>query len=164
VGCGEQPSALPVESSGQSDVSKLAPPKPPVLRGSQPEYPRDDGGGTTERAADSQLPPRQATETVKAEAGVGLRGRRLEDEHLVQMIVTPARELFRIEQRLVFDVQIPHALDLYQALNGSRPKSHEEFMKQIIAANQIALPALPEGERYVYDPAKGELMVQRPAR
>jgi hypothetical protein len=36
-------------------------------------------------------------------------------------------------------------------------------MKEIIEANSIKLPKLPPGEKYIYDPAKGELQVERPA-
>jgi hypothetical protein len=75
----------------------------------------------------------------------------------------PIRQRFRIEQRLIFD-QIKHALELHKGLNDGRaPATHEEFMEQIIAANQIQLPELPDGQRYVYDPATEELLVERPA-
>ena len=44
------------------------------------------------------------------------------------------------------------------------PKSHEEFMQRIIKDNDIVLPELPGGRRYVYDPKTGELMVEQPRR
>jgi hypothetical protein len=53
---------------------------------------------------------------------------------------------------------------LFKATNGNSPKSHEDFMAQIIDANQIHLPELAAGQRYVYDPEKEELMVERPRR
>jgi hypothetical protein len=37
-------------------------------------------------------------------------------------------------------------------------------MSQVVQANQIQLPKLEEGERYVYDPQAGELMVERAAQ
>jgi hypothetical protein len=37
-------------------------------------------------------------------------------------------------------------------------------MQEIIAANQIKLPQLPPGEKYVFDPQTQELMVERPAK
>jgi hypothetical protein len=103
-------------------------------------------------------------ERVEAQVGVGKKGRRLEDERLVQTIVTPAVALFRTRERLVFEVQIPQALKMYEALNGKKPATHDEFMEQIVQANKIPLPTLPSGHRYVYDPQTGQLMVERPAR
>jgi hypothetical protein len=55
-------------------------------------------------------------------------------------------------------------MDVYKALdpNGRGPKTHEEFMEKIIRANDIKLPELPSGHRYVYDPVQGELLVEQP--
>ena len=105
----------------------------------------------------------EKTERVKAEVGVGKKGRRLEKDGLVRLMTVPALAYFRTEQRVVFEIKIPHALNLYKALNGSAPKTEEAFMKEIIKANNIELPELPAGHRYVYDPERGELMVERPA-
>ena len=101
-------------------------------------------------------------ERVKAEKGVGIKGRSL-DEHQ-GMLVTPAKAYFSVRERVVFEIQIPEAVKLFKATNGNGPKSHEDFMAQIVDANQIQLPELPAGQRYVYDPEKEELMVERPAR
>ncbi len=49
-------------------------------------------------------------------------------------------------------------------LNGRKPNSHEEFMEKIIKEGKINLPELPAGQRYVYDPEQGQLMVERPAQ
>ena len=38
----------------------------------------------------------------------------------------------------------------------------KEFMEKVIQANQIQLPELAAGSKYVWDPEKGELMVERP--
>ena len=37
-------------------------------------------------------------------------------------------------------------------------------MENVIKANQIKLPVLPPGHKYVYDPATKQLMVERPKR
>jgi hypothetical protein len=50
---------------------------------------------------------------------------------------------------------------MYKGLNGSNPKTHDEFMSKIIQENNIQLPELPPGDKYVYDPEKGELMVEK---
>jgi hypothetical protein len=70
-------------------------------------------------------------------------------------IATPISVYFRVPERLVFNVEIPQAMNLYKATHGHFPKTHEEFMQKIIAENAIALPELrsPQ-ERYVYDAEK----------
>ena len=67
--------------------------------------------------------------------------------------------MYRAKEHIAFDIQIPHALDLFKATEGRLPKSHEEFMERIIKENQIKLPPLPEGQRYVYDVKQGQLMI-----
>src|SRR3954452_4413414 len=79
-------------------------------------------------------------QTVKVKAGVGSgkAGRSL-DQHQ-GIIVTPAKTLFVAKEKIKFEIEIPHALNLYKAYEGNAPKSHEEFMEKIIKANQIKLP------------------------
>ncbi|MCA9119774.1 MAG: hypothetical protein H6822_34680 [Planctomycetaceae bacterium] len=115
-------------------------------------------------AADSPAAPAEAastpTERVVAEAGVGKKGQSLKDD--TGIVVEPVKQLIKFEQKAVFDLQIKPALEFYKASNGSYPKTNEEFMTQIIKANGIELPALPEGQTYVFDPEQGQLMVERP--
>jgi len=92
-----------------------------------------------------------------AEVGVGKKGR----NYGGGVVSEPIRAMFRTEQRMQL-LQVKQAMQLYKASNGYLPKTHEIFMKEIIEANSIQLPELPEGERYVYDPEQGELMVERP--
>jgi hypothetical protein len=54
---------------------------------------------------------------------------------------------------------IEHALNLYNAAEGRFPQSHDEFMTQIITANNIRLPALPNGLQYQYDVAGHRLVI-----
>ena len=150
-----EPAAMPADSAA---VPAVPAPQPPA----------------TEPALGMELtPPAQAPfpaapaaevpadmERVKAEKGVGIKGRSL-DEHQ-GMLVTPAKAYFSVRERVVFEIQIPEAVKLFKATNGNGPKSHDDFMAQIIDANQIQLPELPAGQRYVYDPEKEELMVERP--
>jgi len=100
------------------------------------------------------------TERVKAAVGVGEKGRSLDGES--GMLVTPVKAFFSVQERLTFDVQLKQAMDLYKATNGALPKSHDDFMAQIVKANNINLPKLPAGHTYVYDPQQGELQVERP--
>lgn len=104
----------------------------------------------------------QAPGTVrtKAEVGVGAKGHGYGEG----LVSTPAGAYFRTKERIAFDIQIKHAMNLFKAMENRAPKSHEEFMEKIIRANHIALPELPEGHRYVYDPKTEELMVEQPAQ
>jgi hypothetical protein len=107
----------------------------------------------------TQPPP---TEQVEAGVGVGVKGRSLDEYE--GAVVTPAKSYFAVKERVVFEVQIPKAMQLYEASNGKAPESHEEFMQKIVEENQIALPKLSEGRRYVYDPQTKQLMVERPKK
>jgi hypothetical protein len=93
----------------------------------------------------------------KAAVGMGEKGRGYGGD----MITEPVKVLWNVKERLAL-MQIQQALDLYKAGEGHAPKSHQEFMDRIIKANDIKLPTLPPGQRYVYDPSKEELMVERP--
>jgi hypothetical protein len=105
-------------------------------------------------------PANSEMERVKAQKGVAAAGRSL--DQYSGPIVTPAKAYFSVRERVVFEIQIPEALKLFKATNGQGPKSHDDFMTQIIEANQIKLPPVPPGSRYVYDPKTEELMVERP--
>lgn len=164
AGCAEQSAdtgkPAPVQTSG---VQRLPPPPPPpALPDKPPPLPYPRGGGSWEDPQLVREREAQKKELVKAEAGVGVKGRRLDNPNLVQMIVVPARTLFAVQERLIFEVQIPQALQLYVASEG-KPKTNREFMENIIVRNGIELPELPSGQRYVYDPQKEELMVEKPA-
>ena len=92
----------------------------------------------------------------KAEYGVGKKGR----GYGPGIITTPVAAYFGARERLEF-LKVEHAINLYGATHEGPPKSHEEFMKEIIEANFIDLPQLRSGHRYMYDPKKGELMVEQ---
>jgi hypothetical protein len=53
-------------------------------------------------------------------------------------------------------------IDTYEALNGEKPKSYEEFMDVIIKKGKpdgVQLPMLPYYQEYAYDTDKKELVV-----
>jgi hypothetical protein len=140
LGCG------PLPPAAQTSSGSPAPPPPP--------------GAVAPPAVES--PPPAETEQVKAEQGVGIKGRSLDEYEGV--VVTPVKSLFAFKEKAVFDIQIPQALTLFNASEGRNPMNHEEFMEKIVEANNIRLPELPEGHRYLYDPATNELMVERPKK
>ena len=94
----------------------------------------------------------------KAEVGVGKSHSRLSKS----LICTDFAALYCVRERMVFEVQIPKAMQLFNATEGRNPKSHEEFMEKIIKEGQIHLPELWEGETYRYDPKTAELWVDPP--
>jgi hypothetical protein len=125
----------------------------------------DDLSAPVSRPSPSSQPAAAAAvdpnvERVKAEKGVGIKGRSLDEYEGV--VVTPAKTLFTVRERVVFEIQIPGALNLFNASEGRNPESHEEFMEKIVKFNNIKLPELPPGHKYIYDPEKNELMVERP--
>lgn len=96
-------------------------------------------------------------------AGVGATGKGqygVASEQPMSIITTPVSTYFYAQEKTVFDMQIPQALNLFQASEGRYPNSEEEFMNKIIKANMIVLPKLPEGDSYVYDVPSHTLMVR----
>lgn len=68
---------------------------------------------------------------------------------------------FTSENSLTLD-KVKHATDLYEATYGYKPKTNEDFMRDIIEANYIELPELRDGYEYWYDGKTGELMMRKP--
>lgn len=160
VGCG--PNAAPVATtpSPPAAPTAAAPVMAPGAAANPAQQPANVVAGAESPAgADAAT---GETERVAAAAGVGIKGRSL-DQH-EGLIVTPAKTFFTAKERIAFEIAVPHALNLYKALNGEAPKSHEEFMAKIVTENNIQLPKLPEGHRYVYDPATEQLLVERPKK
>lgn len=56
-------------------------------------------------------------------------------------------------------LKIQQAVDLYHAANDRYPKDLDEFMTEIIKANNIALPVLPPYQDYGYDANEHKLIV-----
>jgi len=91
--------------------------------------------------------------------GAGVQGRRYGGG----VVTEPVRQYFRLQQASVFEIQIPHDLDLFKAEHNRWPKNWDEFEKAILEPAGIKLPELPAGEKYVFDSQQGELMVEKPA-
>jgi hypothetical protein len=56
-------------------------------------------------------------------------------------------------------LSIQQAMDLYHATNDRYPKDYDEFMAEIIKANNIALPMLPPHQKYGYDEKEHKLII-----
>ncbi len=95
---------------------------------------------------------------LKARRGMGKKGQGYGGGIITQPIAT----YFQTRQKITFLIQIPHQMKMFKALNDRNPKDLEEYMNKIIKPAAIQLPELPQGHRYVYDPQKGDLLVERP--
>ena len=137
----------------QTDASPVQPSNVPPAPGNTP--------GVNPAAAPPPAldqPAAQQPIREKAEAGVGVRGDKIQSGGLY---TTPAKAYFQVRERLTF-LQVDQAIQFFRGAEGRLPQSHDEFMQKVIQANQIQLPELPAGSRYVWDPQKGELLVERP--
>jgi hypothetical protein len=149
-----QPAGDESISQPPASVEPVAPPTPAAWPIPAEQY---VPGGKVDPA--SVVEP--GSDRVKADVGVGVKGRGL--DQFKGPLVTPAKAYFTMREKAIFQIRIPHAMQTYEALHGNAPRTHEQFMAEIIQASQIKLPDLPPGQRYVYDPQAKELMVERPA-
>ena len=102
--------------------------------------------------------PRPGMLIEKADVGSGEKGR-----YDQGIITTPVSTYFRAQERITFYIQLPEYLRAYKFEHDFKgPKTNEEYMKDIIKKNNIRLPELPPGHRYIYDPKEEQLMVERP--
>lgn len=108
--------------------------------------------------AKSVEPPPEV-EMVREPARAGVTGKGNYD---ATIIGTPLTAHFSLKEQIIFDVAIPKALTLFEQTRNRKVRSHQEFMEEIIGKSNIRLPPLPPQYRYVYDPDRGELMVERP--
>ncbi|GAB4131142.1 hypothetical protein [Thermopirellula anaerolimosa] len=165
-----------VPAPGGANVSQPQQPTTPTPPPSTPEPPRrpvamPPGIASPDDVMQTQPPPPVAAEqatpsappvvSVPAQVGVGQKGSTLGQPGF---LTTPVYVYFRSQEMVAFRIQVPQAMQLFKATNGRAPQSHEEFWREIIEANGIKLPQLPPGHRYVYDPAREELMVEQPSR
>lgn len=94
----------------------------------------------------------------KAQRGMGKKGQGYGGGIITQPIST----YFQTRDRIAFQVQIPHQMKMFKAMNGRNPKDLDEYTNKILKPTGVTLPELNEGHRYVYDPKTGELLVERP--
>ena len=179
MGCGYEPATPPPAPPGSQ--AKATPAKsattPTSLPAAAPAQPGQSGMTANMAAAagaagmapmdlmDGSSPARPAApppsaNLEKAQAGVGKQGRDYGGGAVMAPVTVPVRTFFQARDRITFDIQIADGLRMYKATNGSAPKTHEEFMEKIIKENQIKLPELPPGDRYIYIPEKEDLFVE----
>lgn len=155
-GC-DQPAARPPAANVPAPPAvPIPPPTPPAVPVPPPSVAQTPPSSPNV----AQTPPN--TEAVKADVGVGQKGRSLDGYQ--GAVVTPAKAYFAVREKAIFQIQIPHAMQLFKAESGAGPQSHTEFMDKIIKANGIQLPELPPGQIFEYRPETEELMVIKPAK
>ena len=80
------------------------------------------------------------------------------------VLVTPAKAYFSVRERLVFEDQIPKAVNYSKPPTATAPSRTKTSWPRSSTPIRSNCRELPAGQRYVYDPEKEELMVERPAR
>lgn len=116
------------------------------------------GGGVQTADATSGDDSAIKMQAQQAVAGVGKEGQRFKDDTgVAKMMTGPLSALANVKQKVVLEIQVKQAIDLFKAQEGRFPKSHEEFMEKCITFNRIQLPELPEGHVYRFNTEKGEL-------
>ena len=123
----------------------------------QPPVPAQDSAPAAEPSQEQQRDLVEIGRNVSGKADFAEGG----DRHIMAPILVPLGQYFSVRERTVFEMQIPHAMNLYKAANNNKPPaSHDEFMREIIAANSINLPSLRNpDDQYQYDPESGELKI-----
>jgi hypothetical protein len=76
--------------------------------------------------------------------------------------LTVQADAYRTSVANIAKMKVKMEMDTYEALNGKKPETYEEFMELIIKkgmAEGIQLPMLPYYQEYGYDPEAKELVV-----
>jgi hypothetical protein len=92
-----------------------------------------------------------------AKGGVVTDGKTHSDEYLDLQA-----DVYRTSVGNIAKMKVQMDMGQYEALNGEKPKTYEEFMEVIIKkgkADGIQLPMLPYYQEYAYDADKKELVV-----
>jgi hypothetical protein len=140
----------PKTTAGAAATAPPGPPKPPAPPGSEPAQ---------QPAAEAAVPE---TERVKAAAGVGIKGRSLDEYEGV--VVTPVKAYFSARERVFFEIEFPGNYSRWIILEDQPPKDFDELKARFLDPLGLTahMPKLPEGHKYVWDPMTQELLVERP--
>lgn len=126
-----------------------------------PEQNAGTGDGQTADASTNADDANDQPQREVAKAGVGKKGRVKDRSVVTKPITGPANAYWRLQEKVQLEIQIPKLIEGYKANNNFEvPPTHEVFMKEIIEKHNVQLPELPAGHRYVWDPMRGQLMVE----
>jgi hypothetical protein len=164
VGCSDStPQNTTPTPTAMPDASKAVTPKhtPPAAPSPEAftEAEKKPAKPPTKASSEPVSPtPRPGMLIEKADVGSGQKGR-----YEQGIITTPVSTYFRAQERITFYIQLPEYLRAYKFEHDFKgPKTNEEYMEKIIKKNNIRLPDLPPGHRYLYDPKEEQLVVERP--
>ncbi len=144
----QMPAQGAAPQSGQPIPGQPAPAQPAAQPPAQPTAPAE------------APPPADEGTSEKADVGVGAKGR---DYGGPGFVTTPIETLFKAQDMITFQVQIPNAMKLYKAAHDNKgPSSQDEFMQVIVKEHGVELPPLPPGDVYWYDVKQEELLVRHP--
>jgi len=156
-GCGNE------SSSQKAGANNPKPPAPPPVAVAPQFAPPPSASpppkATPAQAAIDEAPAPGMTREV---AKPGVTGKGGYEEGILAPLTTPLNAYWSAREMAVYDIAIPRAMQLFEFAKERKPNSHDEFMREIIGKNNFKLPELPPGVRYVYDPKRGQLMVERP--
>lgn len=163
---------LVIVLSGCDQPAPVAGPAPPAGPPGPPPAPPETkvgvyAGGLDDLAARPSAPappPPPQTEIVKAEAGVGAKGQSL--ANVEGLVVTPVKLFFLGPQKVFFEIEFPANYKTWEASAERTPKDFDELKAQFLEPLGLTkkLPVLPAGHKYVWDPEKKELGVERPVQ
>jgi len=167
----------PPPPPGSEPASMPAPSPPPTPSGQAPLPPETKfgafAGSLDDLAARPQAAPtpppatppqEETTERVKAEKGVGIKGRSLDQYEGV--VVTPVKAYFAARERIFFEIEFKGNYDRWRASADKAPQDYDELKAQFLDPLGLTgkLPKLPPGHKYVWDGTAEELQVERPKR
>ena len=135
AGCEEQPRNVGKKPSSQAKKKSTTPPKPEFIVGKRTQEIRN------------------ASTEVKGGGDGGVdEDHRERPDHVIWQ---------RLCQHHRSDVDAQHAAchRFYHAENDRYPKNYDEFMNDIIKANNIALPQLPNYQKYGYNENEHKLVI-----
>jgi hypothetical protein len=144
----------PAENTAQNSAPAspaAAASNPPASQQPEPQPPAAQSPAAGQQAAAG---PSGQMEMATLDANTGAQGQ----GYGGGLITEPVHEFFSMRNLITWD-QIKHDMDIWQAIHNRWPKNAQEFQKEILEPANIELPELPPGNRYVYDPKTGELMV-----
>jgi hypothetical protein len=102
----------------------------------------------------------QDVRNLKPELAAG--GRTTDGKIHATDYITLQADAYRTSVANIAKMNVKHAIDLYEAEHGEKPKTYEDFMEVIIKKGKpdgIQLPMLPYYQEYGYDPENKELVV-----
>jgi len=160
-GCGGMDSE-PVAENGANEAPQTADPLDPS---DNPSPLADAVAGNVGMALGEPQPPAQPAPATPAEQPMQERVEATADTVGTKgkgygggIITEPIHQYFRLQDKLKLD-QIEYGLKLYHAEHGRYPATMQEFVDQILTPQQVKLPELPPGRKFVYDSQQGKLFV-----